>query len=94
MAMNKELHPKSDVDRLYVSRKRVGRGLIECKMCAKAEENGFGWYVKHYIEALIVAVRKSNTVSCENLTIKRINDQILMLMIKPRRWLRWLAWLM
>ena len=72
MAMNKELHPKSDVDRLYVSRKRVGRGLIECKMCAKAEENGFGWYVKHYIEPLIVAVRKSNTVSCANLTIKRI----------------------
>lgn len=72
MAMNKELHPKSDVDRLYVSRKGEGRGLIECKMCAKAEENGFGWYVKHYIEPFIVAVRKSNTVSCENLTIKRI----------------------
>ena len=72
MAMNKELHPKSDVDRLYVSRKEEGRGLIECKMCSKAEENGFGWYVKHYIEPFIVAVRKSNTVSCENLTIKRI----------------------
>ena len=72
MAMNKELHPKSDVDRLYVSWKGEGRGLIECKMCAKAEENGFGWYVKHYIEPFIVDFIKSNTVSCENLTIKRI----------------------
>ena len=28
MAMNKELHPRSDVERLYYSRKNVGRGLI------------------------------------------------------------------
>ena len=28
MRMNKELHPRSDVARLYVSRKYGGRGLI------------------------------------------------------------------
>ena len=33
MAMNKELHPKSDTARLYVSRKKGGRGLISCKEC-------------------------------------------------------------
>ena len=43
-------------------------GLIGCKMCMKAEENSLRWYVKHYIEPLIVAVRITNTVSRENST--------------------------
>ena len=68
MTMNKELHPRSDVDRLYVSRMEGGRGLIGCKMCVKPEENSLGWYVKHHIEPLIVAVRISNTVPSENCT--------------------------
>ena len=66
--MNKELHPRSDVDRLYVSRIEGGRGLIGCKMCVKVEENSLGWYVKHHIEPLIVAVRISNTVPSGNST--------------------------
>ena len=37
-------------------------------MCMKAEENSLRWYVKHYIEPLIVAVRITNTVSRENST--------------------------
>ena len=37
-------------------------------MCVKAEENSLGWYVKHHIEPLIVAVRISNTVPSENST--------------------------
>ena len=41
MTMNKELHPRHDVDRLHVSRMEGGRGLIGCKMYVKAEENGF-----------------------------------------------------
>ena len=68
MTMNKELHPRSDVDRLYVSRMEGGRGLIGRKVCAKPEENSLGWYVKHHIEPLIVAVRISNTVPSENCT--------------------------
>ena len=36
--MNKELHPRTDVDRLYVSRMEGGKELIRCKMCVKAEE--------------------------------------------------------
>ena len=38
MTLNKELHPRSYVDRLYVSRMEGGRGLIGCKKCVKAEE--------------------------------------------------------
>ena len=40
--MNKEMHLKSDIDRFYVSRMEGGRASIGCKMCMKAEENGFG----------------------------------------------------
>ena len=68
MTMNKEIHPKSDINRLYVSRMEGERGLIGCKMCLKEEENSLGWYAKHHIEPLIVAVRISNTVPSKNST--------------------------
>ena len=42
MTLNKELHPRSYVNRLYVSRMERGRRLIGCKMCVKAEENSLG----------------------------------------------------
>ena len=71
ITMNKELHPRSDVDRLHVSMLEGGRGLIGCKLCVKAEENSLGWYVKHHIEPLIVAVRISNTVPSENSTLPK-----------------------
>ena len=35
------------------------------KDVVKAEENSLGWYVKHHIEPLTVAVRISNTVPSE-----------------------------
>ena len=38
MTLNKKLHPRSYVDRLYVSRMEGERGLIGCKMCVKAEK--------------------------------------------------------
>ena len=63
--MNKELHPKSDVAQLYVSRKNGGRGLIGCKNSVKSEENGLGWYVKNNIEPLLAAVRASRTITHE-----------------------------
>ena len=38
MTLNKELHLRSCVDRLYVSRMEREKRLIGCKMCVKAEE--------------------------------------------------------
>ena len=38
MTLNKKLHPRSYVDRLYVSRMEGERGLIGYKMCVKAEK--------------------------------------------------------
>ena len=64
MTMNKELHPRSDVARLYVSQKNGGRGLIGCEN-VKSEKNGLGWYVKNNIEPLLVAVRTSRTITHE-----------------------------
>ena len=39
MKIDKEFHPKSDVDRLYVTRSKGERGLIGCKSCVFTEEN-------------------------------------------------------
>ena len=50
--MNKELTPRSDIARLYVSRKNGGRGFIRCENSAKSGENSLGWYVKNNIEPL------------------------------------------
>ena len=37
------LHPKSDIDRLYLKRKHGGRGLISLEICvARSEENNLG----------------------------------------------------
>ena len=65
LTLNKELHPRSDIDRLYVSKMEGRRGLIVCKTSVRAEEHSLGWYVKRHIEHLIVAVRISNTVPSE-----------------------------
>ena len=39
MTMNKDLHTRSDDDRLYISRMEGARGLTGSKMCIKAEES-------------------------------------------------------
>ena len=43
LAMHKALHPKSDVDRLYVSREEGGRGLMSCESTIRSDENNLGW---------------------------------------------------
>ena len=63
MTINKELHPRSDIAWLYVSRKNGGRGLIGCENSVKSEENGLGWYIKNNIEPLLVAVRTSRAIT-------------------------------
>ena len=56
LAMHKGLHPKSDVDRLYVSRKEEGRGLVNCESTIGSEENILGWYLKNSNENLLQGV--------------------------------------
>ena len=67
MTMNKEFHPRSDIARLYVSRKNGRIGLIESENRVKSEANSLGWYVKNNIEPLLVAVRVSWTITHEEI---------------------------
>ena len=39
MIMHRALHPKKDVDRVYLSREMRGRGLISCEECIRMKEN-------------------------------------------------------
>ena len=58
------LHPKSNVDRLYVNRKEGGRGLISVEQCIREEENSLGSYTANSEENLIrgvLATEKTNT---------------------------------
>ena len=63
MTMNKELHPRSDVARIYVPRKKGGRGLISCESCMRREENNLNWYVRNSEEVLFKEVGDSNVVN-------------------------------
>ena len=61
--MNKELQARSDVFRIYVPRKKGGRGLISGESCVKREENNLSWYVRNSEEALLRKVGDSNVVN-------------------------------
>ena len=62
MTMNKELHPRSDVARLYVGRKNGGRGLISCENCINTEINNLAWYIKHIKGNIMPKVRDLGTI--------------------------------
>ena len=47
--------PKADVDRLYLPRKEVGRGLIVLEDCIELGKSGLECYLKNSEERLIVA---------------------------------------
>ena len=66
--MNKKLHHRRYIDRLYVSRMERRRGFIRFKMCVKKEENSLECYAKRHFKPLIFAVKISSTVPSENYT--------------------------
>ena len=71
------LHPKSDVDRLYIKRKEGGRGLMSVECCVREEENSFGFYVAHSEENLIKGVYAAETINAEDtLTSGEFKKQI------------------
>ena len=51
------LHPKSDVDRLYIPRKEGGKGLISIEDCVELAVRGLEVYVHGSEERLIQAAR-------------------------------------
>ena len=46
MTMNRALHPKADVDRLYISRDEGGRGMVSIEECVRLEECSLSDYIK------------------------------------------------
>ena len=57
------LHPKSEVDRLYVKRKKGGRSSISVEQCVREEENNLGFYVANSKENLIRGVSVAETIN-------------------------------
>ena len=69
--MHGVLHGKSDVDRVYLSRKMGGRALISCEACIKMEENNLGWYVRNSVEPLIEGVKAAETIEYNDTVNKK-----------------------
>ena len=61
MTMYGVLHPKSDVDRLYIKRKEGGRDLMRIERCFRDEENRLGFYVVNSEDKLIRRVATADT---------------------------------
>ena len=71
MAMHGALHPKSDIDRVYLSREMGGRRLISCEGYIRMKENNFGWYVRNSVEPLIEGVKAAETIDYNNTMNKK-----------------------
>ena len=72
MTMHKALHPRDDVDRLYVSRKEGGRGLISIKDSVDASIQRLEDYIEKHEQGLITTIRNDtdNTID-ERMTTTR-----------------------
>ena len=57
MTMHKALHPRDDVDRLYVTRKEGGRGLASIKDSVDASIQRLEDYIKKHKRGLITDIR-------------------------------------
>ena len=72
MTMHKALHPKDDVDRLYVTKKEVGRGLAGIEDSANASIQRLADYIGKHEEGLITAIKNdSDNTMTNRMTITR-----------------------
>ena len=62
LTMYESLHPKSNIDRLYLNRKHGGRSLISIEMCVRLEGNNLGLYVRGSNEMLLKGRKKGGIV--------------------------------
>ena len=60
MTMQKELHPRHDVDRLYVSRKEGGRGFASFEDSVGASIQRLKDYIEKHGGGVITATKKKN----------------------------------
>ena len=70
--MHKALHPRDDVDRLYVSRKEGGRGLASIEDSIHASIQRLEDYIEKHKRGLITAIRNNTDNTIDNrMTITR-----------------------
>ena len=69
MLMHKALHPWDDDDRLYVSRKELGRGLVSSEYSVVASIKQLVVYTEKHEEGMITAI-----INDTNITIDK-NDK-------------------
>ena len=60
------LHPKSDVDRVYIKRKEEGSGLMSVERCVREQENSLGFYVSNSEENHIKGLAAANPINTED----------------------------
>ena len=63
LKMHRGLHPRSDVDHLYISRKKGGRGLKSVEDVVYEEKCSLFHYLSKSQEPLLIAVRVSSLIS-------------------------------
>ena len=66
MTMYKVLHPKDDIDRLYVSRKEGGRGLSSTEDNIDTYIQQLKDYIEKHRERLIKATRNNSDITRTN----------------------------
>ena len=73
MTMHRALHPKDDVDRLYVSRKEGGSGLGSIEDSVDASIQSLEDYIEKYERGLITCIRndKDNTIDNRMTTTRK-----------------------
>ena len=66
MTMHKALHPRDDVDRLYVPRKKGGRGLASIKDSVDTSIKRLEDYIEKHERGLITAIRNNTDNTKDN----------------------------
>ena len=70
MTMHNALHPKDDVDRIYVSRKEGGRGLACIEDSVDASIQRLEDYMEKHEQVLITAIKKDTDNTVINIMTK------------------------
>ena len=70
MTMHKALHPRDDVDRLFVSRKEGGRRLASIEDSFDASIQRIKNYIEKHEEGLITAIINDTDNTIDNRMIK------------------------
>ena len=76
--MDKVLHDRDEVDRLYVSRKEGGRGLASIEDSVDASKQRLEDYIEKHEERLITVIR--------NVSDNTIDNRMTMTITRKQKW--------